>query len=295
MNFAFPVLILTLATMPGFLLCFGVLRGTFARSTLGLAQFPTWIIPSIVASIPAHTLTTVVLHALGASLPNFGVLLTLTAGNYGVSGSWLEFAIQDLTTRPGAYTGYFLASVVLSYAAGLLLHLLLRQVDTRFQTRFLSTSDEWHYLIKPHLNRIQVPFGPAGAQRMVSLTPKDIYFTTLVDLKHASGLVLFRGLVIDYRYAPNGDIETLALTQAERRPLTRPEGPVPDLDGKLTPDGFYRIHGSRLVLRRSEMTTLNFAPSIVLDLDALPEDLQALLEAEEAQRDAEMDDVDDTD
>ena len=76
-------------------------------------------------------------------------------------------------------------------------------------------------------------------------------------------------------------------------PLNRPDGPAPAApDGELPPHGFYRIRKSRLVLRRSETVSLNFAPSIVLDVDAVPEGLQALLEAKEAQRDA--DDVDDT-
>lgn len=285
MNVALPVLILTLATMPGFLLLFGTLRGTMRRSLLNLGHFTSWLIPSVIASVIVHSLLLLVLRVLTLPIPDGGVLIALATGNFGKDNRWLELAIQDLMTRAPVYALYFLVSTIGAYFAGVALHRAILAYDIRFRKRTLAFYNEWHYVLTPAHNREPYPPGSPNA-RLVE--PDAIYLTTLVDIKDKGGVYLFKGLVQDYQYASNGDLDYVILEQTQRRPLhpAAPDGTgvgttetAPAEHAAADPKGYYSIDGNRFVIRRSEMITLNFAPMYVVGNLLSREDLALLAEA----------------
>lgn len=239
MNIAFPVLILTLALLPGFLFVFSTLRGTFRRSPITAQQVASNLGWLALSSAVLHTLTGIIFNVCNWPTPSFSVLMTLLIGNFGKDSELLYDALTDLTTRPLAYLTYFGAVCILGAALGFLAHLKVRT--------FWPNINDWHDLLDKKANR--------GVVDGVTLTP-DVYVTAVVDMKLKDAPVLVRGLVDDWLLAPNGDLDAIILTRTYRRPLSEDRAADTPLSTTLD-DRYYPIRGDYFILRRSEMITLN--------------------------------------
>jgi hypothetical protein len=94
----------------------------------------------------------------------------------------------------------------------------------------------------------------AGEGRRVD----GVYLSAVVD--HASGSYLYRGIVSDFTFDRDGALDTIVLADAHRRRLVddREEGAPRAAVGPAAPDErYYEIRGDFLVLRYSELRTLN--------------------------------------
>jgi hypothetical protein len=94
----------------------------------------------------------------------------------------------------------------------------------------------------------------AGEYRRVD----GVYLSAVVD--HASGSYLYRGIVSDFTFDRDGALDTIVLADAHRRRLVddRAENGPPARVGPAAPDErYYEIRGDFLVLRYSELRTLN--------------------------------------
>lgn len=238
MNIAFPVLILTLALLPGFLFRYAMLRGTFRRSPVTAQQVAGDLGWLTLVSALLHTAVGTLFHAVHFA-PSFGVVLALLIGNFGKDSYLLDAAIEDLTTRPWPYLAYFAAVCAVGHLLGRLAHAVMR--------RRAPTINDWHDLLDAAAN--------AATFDGVRLTP-DVYVTAVVDMKLKDQPVLIRGLVDDWLLTPTGELDSIILTRTFRRPLPsdRPAGDAPsdELDAR-----YYQIRGDYFILRRSEMITLN--------------------------------------
>ena len=85
-----------------------------------------------------------------------------------------------------------------------------------------------------------------------------VYVSAVVD--HSKDSYLYRGIVEDWTFDGEGNLETIALSNAHRRLMSqdRPQAHTEQPGAQIPPDSrYYRIHGDLLVLRYAEIKTLN--------------------------------------
>ncbi|PIG98297.1 hypothetical protein [Deinococcus sp. UR1] len=264
MNIAFPVLLLTLVLLPGFLLRYGMLRGTYRRSPI-TAQ-------TVTADLGSVTFFSALIHLFfgwatftWGVAPKLDVLLPLLLGQFGKDSVLLTTILQDLGGRPWVYIGYFFGTSAAAYLLGLGLHDSMRRGTL---ARRLPLINDWHDLLSRDANRQPNPNGGPD------LLP-DVYITTVVDLKIKDQPVLVRGLVKDWFLTPAGDLDYIVLSRAFRRSLSA-ESPAGDPDPVTGVDSrYYDIRGDHFILRRSEMITLNVLHLYITD-DSSSEPLPTL-------------------
>jgi hypothetical protein len=78
-----------------------------------------------------------------------------------------------------------------------------------------------------------------------------VYLSTIVDTE--SGSYLYHGLVVDVFWNRDGEVEAVALFDASRRRLEQDRRDDDDPNRR-----FYRIAGDRLLIKYSDMATVNF-------------------------------------
>lgn len=259
MNIAFPVLLLTLVLLPGFLLRYGMLRGTYRRSPI-TAQTVTADLGSVTfISALLHLFFGWVAFSWGVA-PKLDVLLPLLLGQFGKDSVLLTTILQDLGNRPWVYIGYFFGTSAAAYLLGLGLHDSMRRGTL---SRHFPLINDWHDLLDKAANRQPDPNGGPD------LIP-DVYITTVVDLKIKDEPQLVRGLVKDWFLTPSGDLDYVVLSRAYRRDL-KTDTPADDPDPETGVDSrYYGIRGDHFILRRSEMITLNVLHLYVTE-DPAPE------------------------
>ncbi|WP_104990694.1 hypothetical protein [Deinococcus sp. NW-56] len=195
--------------------------------------------------------------------PRFDVVLSLLLGNFGKDSVLLTTVIQDLSSRPFVYLGYFGVVCALGAILGTWAH---RSARSGFLARWISLNNDWHDLLDRETN--------AAEFDGVVIEP-SIYLTAVVDMKHKDGPVLVRGLVIDWLLTAAGELDTVMLEETVRRPLAadRPAGTEYHSDASLD-SRYYSIEGDVFLLRRSEMITLNVQylyTAETADLENVPE------------------------
>lgn len=290
MNIAFPVLLLTLALLPGFLFRFGWLRGTFRRSPIGVTTLMNdwgWLITT---SLFFHSLMGYIFKAWHVP-PRLDVILALLIGNFGKDNHLLDKAINDIVQRRWVYVGYLFATYLLAFLAGQALHYLIRLHHWDRQYPMLRLPNDWHYLLDRQENA--APFElhanerTDGNAREVSIVP-DVYLTAVVDLKGKDGSYLIRGVVRDWTFTPAGDLDQVELMDVYRRPLTKDRtGNEEPMQGKKVRGEYYQIIGDSFILKRSEMISLNLQYLYHWNLDT--EEATTQVEDEEDDDDQEND------
>jgi hypothetical protein len=98
-----------------------------------------------------------------------------------------------------------------------------------------------------------------------------VYLSAVVD--HASGSYLYRGIVSDFTFDREGALDTIVLMDAHRRRLTddRAEEDHRPQVGPSEPDErYYEIRGDFLILRSTEIRTLNLDYFAVTLEESLP-------------------------
>jgi hypothetical protein len=118
-------------------------------------------------------------------------------------------------------------------------------------TKTFRFDNYWYYMLTGEVLDFREN---AGEGRRVD----GVYLSAVVD--HASGSYLYRGIVSDFTFDRDGALDTIVLADAHRRRLVddREEGAPRTAVGPSAPDErYYEIRGDFLVLRYSELRTLN--------------------------------------
>jgi hypothetical protein len=113
-------------------------------------------------------------------------------------------------------------------------------LDHKF--RFVRFSNEWFYLLKAEITQFSETDNVEG----------EHIGTILGAVVHHKEDYLYTGIVIDYFFDKEGNLDRVILKEASRRLLC---------DDKTTPSGlasnpYYPIDGNYVVLRYSEMSTI---------------------------------------
>jgi hypothetical protein len=240
MNIAFSAIVLALLLLPGGLFRYGYLRGFFRRSPAAVSSLTDDLAWVLLTSSFVHSLAIAILARFGIAT-DYHVVLPLLVGQFGKDQVLLTEILDRLPQVQGAYAAYFAVTAIGAYILGMGLHWIVRRFGWDRKVAFLRFPNDWHYALDP------------GANQQFGVTP-EVFLSTVVDQKNDA--YLYRGVVSDWQLDRTGGLERVELKNAYRRLLKddRPENQPhqPQADQR-----YYPIVGERLILRMSEMRTIN--------------------------------------
>jgi hypothetical protein len=205
---------------------------------------------SVVWALLLHALWTMVAAKFDRPV-DFAALLALLLGSFGQNNAAYQPTVLAVTTHPGWIASYFLTLYTDAAASGWALHKAVRALQLDLRWSWLRFRDVWWYRLSGEIVLL-------ADKKTADKAPSGVLLSTVVD--HGKGSFLYWGLVEDWAYNTEGELDTILVSFAHRRPLEKDargkivvsRTPVTGLDQR-----YYRIRGDYFVLQYSEMRTLN--------------------------------------
>lgn len=254
MNFAFPALLIVLLILPGILFRYSYARGWWGdTSPTSFRAVSEDLAYSAVFAVGLHFVGLAIASCFGYEA-NFRALLALLAGNFGPGGEEYERTFASVAAHPIAITAYFTSLSVSAAAGGLLAHSLVRVLGLDRRFRLLRFRNEWHYILTGEVTTFPDnslwPHDPAAEV--------DVFLSAVVS--HGKDSYLYWGLLSGWSLDSRGELDALHLRFAHRRLLEQDKsaGEGGNTLARVFSSGrYYEINGDLLVLRYSEITTVN--------------------------------------
>lgn len=246
MNIAFSALLVLVLVLPGITLRYAYARGPWRWShPTSLRPLADEVAYSVVAATGLHLLWIYLAQYVGAQ-PDLTAVMVLLTGAYGPDGRLLEPTLASITGNPGAIGTYFGSLYAFSAAAGTLAHYVIRRARLDLRSRPLRFSNDWYYLLSGEV----MEFGElGGGEKNIA----GVYLSAVVEL--GGSAYLFRGIVADFSYDSDGQLDRILLRAAHRRKLSDDRSSSDPT--RSDADRYYDVRGDFLVLRYSEIKTLN--------------------------------------
>jgi hypothetical protein len=266
MNLAFPALFILLLVLPGIILRYTYARGPWRwESPTSITNFSDEIAYSVAFAVGLHLLWLLLVDLLGHPADMESAMSLLT-GAYGQDNVRFDQAVRSVSDHYGRVGSYFLTLYVAAGGLGFVLHAGVRRLGLDRRTKFLRFRNEWYYLLSGEIMEFSESPGPAPAI-------DGVYLSAIVD--HSDGSFLYRGIVRDFTFGRDGQLEKIVLTLAHRRKLgSDREATQRSIAGGAAPpdDRYYMIEGDFFVLRYSETSTVNLDYFALLDPDETNEE-----------------------
>ncbi len=239
MNFAFPAVFIFIIALPGILFRFGYRYGIAggAISPGPIAQETAY---GLVIAGLLHagwvSLSRVVSYFSGVTV-DFDTVLVLLTGTYDRNESVLSLLlhVDEYVTWILVYFGTL---YLFSLWSGFQLHALVRRYSLDLRLPFFKYKNDWYYYLR-------------GYEDVFPDEVDGVYASAVVD--QAGTAYLYRGIIYDFFFRSDGDLDRLVLKAAHRRVLSD------DTDRR-----YHDIAGQCLILRYSEIKTLNL-DGVLLD------------------------------
>jgi hypothetical protein len=251
MSFAFPALLAFLLVLPGIVLRYSYARGPWGwASPTSLRRVSEELAYGVAFALVLHAVWLALARGLGFH-PDVDAMFLLLVGNFGEGERHLDPVLTSVSGHYPLVAAYLVSLYGASAAAGNLGHRAVRRLRLDHLTRTFRFDNYWYYMLTGEVLDFREN---AGEGRRVD----GVYLSAVVD--HSSGSYLYRGIVSDFTFDRDGSLDTIVLADAHRRRLVddREEGAPRAPVGPMVPDDrYYEIRGDFLVLRYSELRTLN--------------------------------------
>jgi hypothetical protein len=212
-----------------------------------------------------------VLHAVWLALvrwlgfqPDVAAMVLMLLGNFGAESQYLGQVLDSVAGYYPGIAGYLVSLYSAAAVAGNLGHRAVRRLRLDHLTKTFRFDNYWYYMLTGEVLDFREN---AEDGREVD----GVYCSAVVD--HASGSYLYRGIVSDFTFDREGALDTIVLMDAHRRRLTddRAEEDHRPQVGPSEPDErYYEIRGDFLILRSTEIRTLNLDYFAVTLEESLP-------------------------
>ncbi|UOY06520.1 hypothetical protein L0P88_21675 [Muricauda sp. SCSIO 64092] len=120
--------------------------------------------------------------------------------------------------------------------------------------KFFRFQNSWHYILKGEF--FDFPRADITLERDTVEDIEFVFVDAVIEINNAS--YIYDGILVDYELSQDGGLDTISLTNAQRRNL-KDDAEVSD-EGKTKENlsNYYPIDGHILVLKYSEIKNLNF-------------------------------------
>jgi hypothetical protein len=240
MNVALPTLILFVILLPGFVFRSGLKRAE--RTSIDFSPFGHVVAEAVLWAIVLHLAWLTASHLVCSREFDPVVLMNLLSS---VPASQASAAQQvGIEFRPIA--AYFISLLVASYLIPMSIRsaistFRLDREGTPLSTVFRFHDAPWYYLL-------------TGADFAEDEQPDLVFISAIVEV--AKEAVLYVGILDDFYFDSEGQLDRLILQQVSRRPLSKDKSAEPN-GASTGKDRFYPVDGDNFVLRYSEAITLN--------------------------------------
>lgn len=261
MNLAFPALLILLLVLPGVIFRYAYARGSWGWSSpvsfrTTTDEFGYGIVWAVLLHVP---------WLLGAQYlfgyrVDVGALLALLSGNFGPNNVAYASTVRSLDEHLGEISAYFITLYLGCAGLGRGLHRLIRKFKLDVKTEVLRFKNEWHYVLTGEI--LSFKDGAAESREI-----DGVFLSAVVDQGKDS--YLYRGIVDDWSFNKDGELDLIRLRLAHRRPL---QDDLKALGSRTVPGThrppdlrYYSLHGDVFLLRYAH------AKTIVLDYFSLKE------------------------
>lgn len=250
MDFAFSAFLILLLVLPGVIFRFAYLRGTTVNNPFVITSLTDEIASGVIAAGVLHALWCLV--ADGVHHPvDFKTALTLLVGTEEDHPAQLSAAIAASSRSMPLIAEYFLSLYVAAAAFGLLVHWAVRKTRLDHTVPLLRYHNEWYYILSGEYQQ----FSELRAQPWSSRRKPDVVYLSTV-IPQGDEPYLYRGYIVDYSFDKEGLLDRVVLCDAKRRSLKNDREPI-DPHKVEGDDRYYAIVGDLLILKYSEMQTMN--------------------------------------
>lgn len=261
MSLAFSTLLLVLLTVPGILARYWYRKGVWT-APVEIATIPEELISGIIWTLPIQFAWAWIAKLLVGIDLNLDVVLLLLSGRSALEleADKVVSSLESVRQAPGLIFIYLFGANLFAVVCGLLGHLIVRNLKLDVQFRFFRFRNEWYYLLKGEILAFSDQWPgevstPSRQEIDELLGNINTYVTVVVEQSGTS--YLYRGIVREFYFNREGDLDRLVLADAHRRRLDndRPPDEVPSPD--RYENEYYRIEGQYLIIRYSSVKTLN--------------------------------------
>lgn len=240
MNVALPTLIVFLILLPGFIFRSGLKRAE--RTSVDFSPFGRVVAEAILWAMVLHliwiALSDVILGRHFDPVVFFNLLSSVAASQ--------STAVTQVGGEFKWVATYFISLLTTSFALptivrGAISRFKLDRYSMPFSSIFRFHDAPWYYLL-------------TGADFKSGEEPDLIVISAIVEV--AKEAVLYVGVLDDFYFDADGQLDRLILQKVSRRPIASDKTSV-DFIGPPPEQRFYPIDGDNFVLRYSEAITLN--------------------------------------
>lgn len=260
MNIAFPAVAILLLTFPGILFIYSYRRG-FWRTPVSLGPLQDELGKGIIAALIINVIVANGVEAISGWAVDYQALVTVLSGSSSVSEPTHSTHMNALAGYSNQVAAYFIVVNLLGTACGFALHIFVRwlKLDLRFD--HLRFNNEWYYLFQGEARVFDVPQKQRARSTITELLSHEIGFVFISAVVEQSGAsYLYWGVLSEYYFTKEGDLDRLVLREVQRRVITDDEKQPPSDQQVVDPvdnDQFYPIRGDYLVLRYADIKNLN--------------------------------------
>lgn len=246
MNFALPAILLFVIVLPGFLFRSRLKRAE--QTSLDYSPFGRIVTESFLWAFALH-LVWIAIARIAGEVVHTDTLV----GLFSSSPELQVAATHDVSRSAPRIVAYFaslyaFAFVVPTALRAAISHWRLDRSDARFSSIFRFDQAPWYYIL-------------TGADFEPGDEPDYIAIAAIVEV--AGTAYLYVGLLADFFFGPDGQLDRMVLESVARRPMARDKN-VDEADGNR----FYDVEGDYFVIRYSEVVTLNVKYFRLAPIDA---------------------------
>ncbi len=240
MNIALPAIIVFILLLPGFIFRSSLKRAE--RVSVDFSPFGRVVAEAVLWAIGLHAVGLTFTHWVCSRGLDPVVLMNLLSSVPAGQAS----AGQVVGGQFNAIAAYIVALLVASHLVPICLRtvisrLRLDRADAYFSSVFRFHHAPWYYLL-------------SGADFKKDEIPDFILVSAIVEV--ANGAYLYIGVLDDFHFDSEGQLDRLILQKVSRRPIADDKPPENERNG-TEELRFYPIDGDNFVLRYSEAITLN--------------------------------------
>lgn len=259
MGIAFPALLILLLALPGIIFRYFYRRG-FWNTPVDFTTVPEEIVVGSIIAAPIHAVWIPLVSFLFGDTVDFESIFLFVTGQIAAKQEILARSSSFIASSPSVILRYFLGIYLFALALGYLAHFVVRRLHLDLQFPFFSFDNDWYYLFKGEKFAQQLSGQAIPSRSEIDAVLRDIagaYVTVVVE--QAEQAYIYRGIVDDFFFDRQGNLDRFVLLQAHRRVLGAdrdtevPEAPIPEGDHSR----YYPILGNFLVVQYKHVKTLN--------------------------------------
>jgi hypothetical protein len=256
-DFAFSAFLIFIIVLPGIIIRYAYLRGTFDSSPFVISSFTDEVANSVIWAAVLNGIWIWLASLVGHPVDLRAVLLLLI-GSEGENPRLIQ-AVDEASRNAAYELTYFLSLYAVSIILGIIAHHIVRKMGLDLRFKWLRFPHPWYYLVTGRYTDFydNAATDSGGAERIV-------YLATVVVQGETS--YLYRGRVVDYIFDKGGDLDRIVLQAAYRRELRQDRNNDEKHENEGGPN-YYPIIGDRFILKYTEMQTINIT---TWDIDEEP-------------------------